>query len=532
MVEFDPVLIHEWLSRSARRFPDKCALVCGGRRWTYRMLDLHTDRLVGALLSGGLGCQERVLIFLDSSAEAVIALYGTLKARGVFVMLDGTTKGPTLRYVLSNSGARTIITHVSKADAVQNALAGFEPGCRVIWVGPQEQIPPSLRDVSLAWDAIFAPSGSSDGHAVAPVRLPRCIDVDIASLIYTSATTGDPKGIICTHHNMVSAARSIIQYLGNEEDDIILDVLPLSFDYGLYQVLMAFMFGGTVILERSFLYMHGILELIHREGVTGFPIVPTIVAMLVKSVQLNEYDLRSLRYLTNTGAALPEKHVRYLRTSFPQARIFSMFGLSECKRVSYLPPEHLDRIPGSVGQAIPNCEVFIVDPSGRPVAPGEVGELVVRGSNVMQGYWNDPETTQNTYRDGQYPADRRLYSGDYFRQDEQGFLYFLGRKDGMIKSGGHRISPKEVENVLCGLDGVAEAAVIGIDDEILGQAIKAFVVPSEGARLSEKDILKHCRDNLELPKVPRFVDLVEALPRTTNGKINMKELRARELQAK
>jgi long-chain acyl-CoA synthetase len=528
MVEFDPVLLHEWLSRSARKSPDKCALVCAGRRWTYRTLDSHTDRLARALLSAGLGCQERVLIFLDSSAEAVISLYGVLKARGVFVMLDGSTKGPRLRYVLCNSGATTIITHTSKADVVRNALAGFKAGCRIVWVGPQEQIPSDLRDVSLAWDEIFAPSSNGDGHQ----GLPRCIDVDVASLIYTSATTGDPKGIISTHHNMVSAARSIIQYIGNEESDTILDVLPLSFDYGLYQVLMAFMFGGTVILERSFLYIHSILELIRKEGVTGFPIVPTIVAMLIKSVQLKEYDLRCLRYLTNTGAALPEKHIRYLRTSFPQAKVFSMFGLSECKRVSYLPPEHLDRIPGSVGQAIPNCEVFVVDPAGKPVAPGEIGELVVRGSNVMQGYWNDPATTQKTYRDGQYPADRRLYSGDYFRQDEQGFLYFLGRKDGMIKSGGHRVSPKEVENVICCLDGVAEAAVVGIDDEILGQAIKAFVVLSEGASLSETDILRHCRDNLELPKVPRFVELVEVLPKTTNGKINTKELRARELQTK
>ncbi|MBN1507656.1 MAG: AMP-binding protein [Sedimentisphaerales bacterium] len=525
MIEFDPVLVHEWLSRSARRFPDKCALVCSEQRWTYRMLDSYTDRLARVLLSAGLESQERVLIFLDSSAEAVISLYGVLKARGVFVMLDGSTKAPRLQYVLDNSGATMIITHTSKADVVQNALAGVDPACRIVWVGPSDDVPSNLQEVSLAWDEVLESSADLSS-------LPRCIDVDIASLIYTSATTGDPKGIICTHHNMVSAARSIIQYIGNEESDVILDVLPLSFDYGLYQVLMAFMFGGTVVLERSFLYIHKVLELIRKEGVTGFPIVPTIIAMLMKSVRLEEYDLHTLRYMTNTGAALPETHIRYLRTSLPRVTLFSMFGLSECKRVSYLPPEHIDRIPGSVGQAIPNCEVSVVDASGRPVALGEVGELVVRGSNVMQGYWRDPETTARTYHPGCYPADRRLYCGDYFRQDEQGFLYFLGRKDGMIKSGGHRISPKEVENVLCGLAGVAEAAVIGVDDEILGQAIKAFVVPLEGISLSEMDVLRYCRENLELPMVPRYVELVASLPKTTNGKINMRELRAREMQIK
>jgi acyl-CoA synthetase (AMP-forming)/AMP-acid ligase II len=489
------------------------------------MLNVQTDRLARALLSAGLESQERVLIFLDSSAEAVISLYGVLKARGVFVMLDGSTKVPKLQYILDNSGATTIITHTSKAEVVQNALAGCDAACHIIWVGPPEDIPSSLCAVSQAWEGVFESSADLSS-------LPRCIDIDIASLVYTSATTGDPKGIICTHHNMVSAARSIIQYIGNEESDVILDVLPLSFDYGLYQVLMAFMFGGTVVLERSFLYIHKVLELIRKEGVTGFPIVPTIIAMLMKSVQLEQYDLSTLRYLTNTGAALPETHIRYLRTSFPQVTLFSMFGLSECKRVSYLPPEHIDRIPGSVGQAIPNCEVSVVDSSGRPVGPGEVGELVVRGSNVMQGYWRDPETTARTYHPGCYPADRRLFCDDYFRQDERGFLYFVGRKDGMIKSGGHRISPREVENVLCELAGVAEATVIGVEDEILGQAIKAFVVPVEGVNLSEMDVLRHCRENLELPMIPRYVELVASLPRTANGKIDVKQLRAREMQTK
>jgi long-chain acyl-CoA synthetase len=352
--------------------------------------------------------------------------------------------------------------------------------------------------------------------------------VDLATLIYTSGSTGEPKGVMSTHHNMVSAARSIVQYIGNVEEDIILDVLPLSFDYGLYQVIMAFMFGGTVVLEKSFLYLHSILDRIVQEKVTGFPIVPTVVAMLLKMQDLSKYDLSSLRYMTNTGAALPVEHIRKLRNLFPHVTMISMFGLTECKRVSYLPPEELDQRPSSVGQAMPNCEVSVVDEDGNEVPPGETGELIIRGSNVMQGYWNDPVLTARAYRDGSYPAGRILYSGDYFRQDEKGFLYFLGRKDDMIKSKGERISAKEVENNICGMAGVTEAAVIGLPDEILGQAIKAYIVPAADAELTDKQVLKYCAEHMETFMVPKYIEFMDSLPKTPNGKIDKKQLKARE----
>jgi len=528
MFEFDPTLVHEWLRRSAKRLPDKVALVCAEKRWTYESLDQHTDHLAAALLDEGVRRQDRVVVLLDNSAEAVISLYGILKAGGVFIILAGSLKGAKLRYIMENSGANILITHVSKARVVKDALGENPEDRKVIWVGSSKLIPEEDFESSLSWDRLFSDVASKSRADRKENRLPCCIDVDLATLIYTSGSTGEPKGVMSTHHNMISAARSIIQYVGNVEDDIILNVLPLSFDYGLYQVIMAFMFGGTVVLEKSVLYFHTILERIAREKVTGIPIVPTIVAILLKMQDLARYDFSTLRYMTNTGAALPVEHIRRLRSMFPQVAMFSMFGLTECKRVSYLPPGEIDRIPSSVGKAMPNCEVFVVDEDGSEVAPGEMGELVIRGSNVMQGYWRDPETTGRTYRDGQYPSDRILYSGDYFRKDEQGYLYFLGRKDDMIKSKGERISPKEVENTISAMEGVSEVAVLGLPDEIFGQAIKAFVVPAPDVELTEKQVLKYCAANMETFMVPKCIEFMDSLPKTPNGKIDKKQLKSRE----
>ncbi len=528
MIEFDPTLVHEWLGRSARRFPDKVALVCDEQRWTYKALDRRSDHLAGALLDGGLRRQDRVVVLMDNSAEIVISLYGILKAGGVFIILAGSLKGAKLRYILQNSGARVLITHTSKAKVVSDALSEGTVNCKVIWTGPVKRVPEQLSNVSQSWDEIFSDFDGEIKYRERDGRLPRCIDVDLATLIYTSGSTGEPKGVMSTHQNMISAARSIIQYIGNVHEDVILDVLPLSFDYGLYQVIMTFMYGGTVVLEKSFVYLHNVLERIAQEKVTGFPIVPTIVAMLLKLQDVTKYDFSTLRYMTNTGAALPVEHIRKLRNLFPHVTMISMFGLTECKRVCYLPPEELDRRPSSVGQAMPNCEVFVVDEDGNEVPPGQTGELIIRGANVMQGYWNDPELTARTYRNRRYPAERMLYSGDYFRRDEKGFLYFLGRKDDMIKSKGERISAKEVENNISAMEGVAEVAVIGLPDEIFGQAIKAYIVPASNVELTEKQVLKYCSENLETFMVPKYVEFMDNLPKTPNGKIDKKLLKAKE----
>jgi acyl-CoA synthetase (AMP-forming)/AMP-acid ligase II len=327
---------------------------------------------------------------------------------------------------------------------------------------------------------------------------------------------------------MISAATSITTYLRNQEDDIIIDVLPLSFDYGLYQVLMAFKFGGTVVLEKSFTYPYQIIQKMIQEKVTGFPGVPTIYAILLGLKDLDKLDFSNLRYITNTAAALPPTHIEKLRKTFPHARIYSMYGLTECKRVSYLPPEEIDRHPSSIGRGMPNEEVWVVDENGNRVGPGVVGELVVRGSNVMRGYWGLPEETTRVLKPGKYPGEVILHTGDLFRTDEGGYLYFVGRKDDMIKSKGERISPKEIEQCLCALECVAEAAVIGIPDEILGQAIKAFIRYHDGKNLTEKEVLKHCKVHLEDFMIPQSITFLDSFPKTSSGKIDklaLKELK-------
>jgi acyl-CoA synthetase (AMP-forming)/AMP-acid ligase II len=352
-----------------------------------------------------------------------------------------------------------------------------------------------------------------------------CIDVDLANIIYTSGSTGNPKGVMMTHLNMVSAATSITQYLGNKETDIILNVLPLSFDYGLYQIIMAFKFGGTVVLEKSFAYPYVVIDKMIKERVTGFPGVPTIFALLLQLKDLKKYSFQHLRYITNTGAALPVNHIKALRDIFPHVKIYSMYGLTECKRVSYLPPDEIDRRPISVGRGMPNEEVYIVNDKGERAGPGLVGELVVRGSNVMRGYWKSPEETDQVLKPGLYPGEKVLYTGDLFKMDEEGYLYFLGRKDDLIKTRGERVSPKEVENTLHEIKGVAEAAVIAIPDEILGNAIKAFIIPTNGSTLTEKDILKYCSENLESFAVPKHIAFIDSFPKTSSGKIDKKALK-------
>jgi len=529
MIEFDPTLVHDWLSRSARRFPEKEALIFGEERWTYIELEQHTQYLAAFLNRAGLKRQDRVVIFLDNCSEAVISIYGILKTGAIFVTLDGTLKAGKLKYILQNCSPKFLITHVQKARVVDEALKNNDIDCKIFWVGEQEKIPDDLAACSFSWENVFS---QINEDVVSRVKnsspLPRCIDVDLAALIYTSGSTGQAKGVMETHHNIISAARSIIQYLDNSEDDIIFNVLPLSFDYGLYQIIMTFMFGGTVVLHNSFLYMHQILEIITREKITGFPVVPTIVAMLLRMKDLKKYDFSKLKYISNTAAALPVEHIRKLRKLFPNTKIYSMYGLTECKRVSFLSPQHLDEKPSSVGKAMNNCEVFVVDKQGKEVEAGQEGELVIRGSNVMQGYWNDPELTEKTFRKGLYPDDRMLYSGDFFRKDKEGFLYFLGRKDDIIKSRGEKISAKEIENTLCTMPGILEAAAIGIADEILGQAIRVFVVTKPESALTKKEILKFCAANFESFAVPKDIVIMAELPKTANGKIDKNQLKKYE----
>jgi len=334
-----------------------------------------------------------------------------------------------------------------------------------------------------------------------------------------------------THQNIVAAATSITTYLENTPDDVILSVLPLAFDYGLYQLLMAFKLGAALVLEQSFAFPAVVLQKLEREKATGFPVVPTIAALLLKMKGLTPGRFPHLRYITNTAAALPPAHIERLQQLFPTTRIYSMYGLTECKRCTYLPPEQLKARPGSVGKAIPNTEAYVVDDRGARVPPGRVGELVIRGAHVMKGYWENPEATDRVLKPGPHPWEKVLHTGDLFRSDEEGFLYFVGRKDDIIKTRGEKVSPKEVENVLYALPGVREAAVIGVPDPILGHALKAVIAPVEEGALSDREVIAHCARHLEDFMVPRLVEFVKELPKTDTGKIGRSQVQAEALQA-
>ncbi len=509
--------LEAFLELSAGRFPDKIALVCNDRRLSYQELDQQSNRLAHALIRQGVQRGDRIAIHLENSVEAVLSIFAILKAGAVFLMSNPTTKADKLAYILNNCRAVALITDAKKLHELQPCWTQT-PHLKSIFVAGTDAADAGAGKELICFENVLL---EGDLSVQAPSK--KCIDVDLAALVYTSGSTGRPKGVMLTHLNMVSAATSITTYLGNTPDDIILNVLPLSFDYGLYQALMAFKMGATLILERSFTYPYAVIEKLIGEKVTGFPIVPTISAVLLQ-LDLKRYDFSSLRYITNTAAALPKHHIQQLRNLFPHVKLFSMYGLTECKRVSYLPPEQIDIRPTSVGKAIPNEEVYIVNEEGRRVGPGVIGELVVRGSNVMKGYWELPEETDRVLKSGPLPGEKVLHTGDFFRMDEEGYLYFISRKDDVIKCGGEKVSPKEVEEVLYSLHGIVEAAVVGVPDAVLGQAIKAFVTLGEGARLTKQDVLRHCAQRLETFMVPKFVEFRDALPKTSSGKISRREL--------
>ena len=504
------MLVHDFLGRSAERFPEKVALICGGERLSYAELDERANRFAHALIAQGVRRHDRVAIWLPNCTAAVVAIFGALKAGAVFVVVNHSTKADKLRFILDDCAARALVAPARAAATVNEVSQSLPELAAAILVGMPEVAEARKPVLGQDFDMLFA------AHAATPPAV-GTIDQDLACLIYTSGSTGEPKGVVCGHNNVVFAARSIVEYLHNTPDDIVLNVLPLSFDYGLYQLIMTLCFGGTLVLEQGATYPAVMLQRIATEKVTGFPGVPSIFAILMQ-LDLTQFDLASLRYVTNTAAALPSSHIERIRGKLPGVTVYSMYGLTECKRTLYLPPAQLDTRPDSVGIAIPHTEVWLEDDQGSRLGPGAVGQLVVRGSHVMRGYWNNPAATAERYRPGPTPGERILYTGDLFRMDNEGYLYFVARRDDIIKSRGEKVAPKEIEAVLYALPGVVEAAVVGIADPLFGQAIKAFLVV-QGAAVSAADVQRHCKARLEDFMVPQYVEFCDSLPKTTTGKI-------------
>ena len=506
-------MLHHHLALTAARVPDRPALVAGGRRLTYRELDEASTRVARGLIALGVERGDRVAIQLENCAETVIAIYGVLKAGAAILMVNPSTKAPKLSYILGNSRASALIT----SGAVRQSMPGLvlPPHVRVsVIVGPGPDRPADRATVP--WDAV-AGTPSTD-------PLPdRVIDLDLAALLYTSGSTGDPKGVMLTHRNITTVTASIASYLKLTQDDVVFNVLPLSFGYGLTQLFPTVMVGGCLVVEKGIVYPHVTLTQMAAHRATGFALVPTIATTLL-TLDLSKYDLSHLRYITNAGAGMPTEVVRGMRRALPDVRLYLMYGQTECLRALYLEPDQTDLRPDSVGRGMPNQELMIVDESGREVGPNVVGELVVRGSHVMAGYWERPEETARKLRPGKLEGERVLYTGDLFRRDEEGYYYFVARQDDIIKSRGEKVSPREVENVLYTLPEVLEAVVAGVPDARLGQAVKAYVVLKPGATLDERDIRRHCAALLEDYMVPSAVEFLKELPKNERGKVAKREL--------
>ncbi|HEY0190980.1 MAG TPA: AMP-binding protein [Kofleriaceae bacterium] len=505
--------LHDLVLASAARTPDKVALVCGDDRITYRELRARIAALAATLVARGVTRGDRVVVFGDNTVATVVSFWAVLAANAVVSIVNPLTKADKLAYLLNDCRARVLISDTHLVHVFAPAVKQAKHVEAVIVSGAidaraQDQLA-ELPEVQ-AWAA-----------AVEAGELPprRGVDIDLASIIYTSGSTGEAKGVMLTHRNMLTACASISAYLRIAEDEIILGVLPLAFDYGLYQMIMAFGRGATLILERSFAFPAQVLKKVVAEKVTGFPGVPTIFAVMAGMSTLEQYDFSAIRYVTNTAAALPVKHITMLRQLFPQARVYSMYGLTECKRCTYLPPEDIDRKPESVGVAIPNTELWLVDEHDHRLGPNQVGQLVIRGATVMRGYWEKPEETARKLRPGPLPGELVLYTGDLCRLDDEGYLYFVGRMDDIIKSRGEKVAPKEVEAAIVDIPGVRECAVIGVPDEILGQAVKAFVVLHPGVELDARAIQQRCAARLESFMVPKHVEIVAELAKGATGKI-------------
>jgi long-chain acyl-CoA synthetase len=515
------MLAHHFVYAMAERRPDKTALIDGDRRLSYGALADAARRLAGTLQARGVGRGERVLLLLPNGADLVISILAVLDAGAAFVPVHPQTKAPKLAYLLRDTEAAAIIAHASTAASFSRAVAEAGAGLRLLVLAGHAsgEVPTGVN--TLGFDEATAGQDR--------VRDQGSIDLDLAAIIYTSGTTGQPKGVMLSHRNMVSATRSVSGYLPLVEDDVIACALPMCFSYGLYQPLLAAHAGATVLIESGFTFPMRVLEDIQRERATVLPAVPAVYATLLGLPNLERFDLSRLRLMTNAAAALPVATLQEITRRFPAVRFYSMYGQTECKRITYLDPEQVSQRPASVGRGMPNQELFLSDGAGQLVraqAGQASGELVVRGSHVMMGYWRKPDETALKLRDGVYPGEKVLHTGDLFRTDSDGYLYFVARQDDIIKSRGEKVSPREVEDVLHELPGVVLAAVIGIPDPLLGEAVKAFIVAAPDAHLVEKEVMKHCLARLENYMVPKVVSFVPALPMTNSGKVNKSELKS------
>ena len=521
-----PDLLHDLLLQNADKNSHQDALVYQDVRLDYQALSEQVLAFAAGLLRQGLGRAERVAVYLEKRPETVIALFGAAAAGGVFVPVNPLLKPDQVAYILKDCNVRILVTSAERLTFLGPVLSECHDLHAVVVVGTAERTAASDGPDIVAWGEALSRASNKQPY--------RVIDTDMTAILYTSGSTGKPKGVVLSHRNMVAGAKSVAQYLENHPGDRILSALPLSFDAGFSQLTTAFHAGACVTLI-NYLLPRDIITAVERERITGLTAVPPLWIQLAQ-ITWPETTRNSLRYIANTGGRMPKATLDALRSALPKSLVFLMYGLTESFRSTYLPPAELDRRPDSIGKAIPNAEVLVVRENGTPCAPGEPGELVHRGALVSLGYWNDPEKTAERFKpapgqpEGLTMPEIAVWSGDTVRKDEDGFLYFISRRDEMIKTSGYRVSPTEIEEVIYAIGLVGEAAAFGIPHPVLGHAIVVVVTARDGARLDPDELLAQCRQRLPAFMVPARVIAREGnLPRNPNGKIDRK-LMAQELQ--
>ena len=517
-------LIHHMLRSSAARLPEKEALVGGDQRLSYAEVWARVRGLAAGIQRAGIERSDRVGVFLDASVEQAISIFAVSRAECVFVPINGVLLQDQVSHIARDCRMRCLIISASKLSAIAPALSSIPTLERLIVVGGDA--PPGTPLPADSYEALCAGVPGSDSPE-------RSIEKDLAAILYTSGSTGKPKGVMLSHAQVMAGATIVSTYLEITESERILAVLPFSFDAGMNQIMTAFQRGATIVL-KPFVFARELVSALKAERITGLAGVPTLWGLLAQpSSSLSKGTYPHLRYITNTGGVMPQDVLATLRSALPATRVFLMYGLTEAFRSTYLPPSELDRRPTSMGKAIPDTEILVVDENGRRCGPGETGELVHRGPTVSMGYWGQPELTARMLRPHPFlPAElgdteRVCYSGDLVKTDEDGFLYFIGRRDNMIKSSGYRISPTEVEEVLFQSGMVQGAAVIGVPDPMLGAIVVAFVVPSEGGAFDPASLKAYCAEKMPPYMLPKTIEVLDHLPKTSSGKVDYPALRRR-----
>jgi len=513
------------LRTSAKRNPAKEALVHGSKRLSYQDVARQTAGLAHGLRRAGLQRGERVAIYLEASVAQVLSIFSVSEAGGALVPINALLHPEQVAYIARDCEIRGLVTTPAKLRQLVEVLPQI-PSLRFIILTGEGEFPevslPCLQFEELTQLPPFQNSNE------------RAIDKDLAAILYTSGSTGKPKGVMLSHANVVAGSLIVSTYLEIKENERILAVLPFSFDAGLNQLMTAFQQGAAIVLI-NFVFAREIVQTLLKERITGLAGVPTVWSLLAQpNSTLQKQPLPDLRYITNTGGAMPQTVLSLLRQALPTTKIFLMYGLTEAFRSTYLAPEELDRRPTSMGKAIPNSEILVLNEQGQLCKPGDVGELVHRGPTVSMGYWGRTEDTNRALRANPLlppqlgDCERVCYSGDLVKMDEDGFLYFVGRRDAMIKSSGFRISPSEVEEILFQTKSIQLVAVIGIPDEMLGQTIKAFVVPRNGATRDAEALIAFCAEKLPRYMVPKTIEFLDEMPKTSSGKVDYPALRRRE----